>query len=245
MRSYFFGAFVLCGSLGLLLSLAGCTKHASATAPLVSKVYGTQIVEVSGSKQVVGVGSRLSDPIVVQVNGADGNALPGALVSLHGEGVVLNPAQVLTDTSGQVSVQAQLGGIPGNYQIVAETTKADRGSISLTMRETALGYQGKLGKEINDKYCRFCHDPESTPERVSNFDNLAPPQPHQFTDGATLNSWSNADLIKIVSEGGPALGKSPQTPAYANTLTPAQIKAVVAYIRAVADPAYEPAPAKH
>ncbi|MGC2743290.1 MAG: hypothetical protein WA672_08880 [Candidatus Angelobacter sp.] len=27
---------------------------------------------------------------------------------------------------------------------------------------------------VNDKYCIRCHDPESTPERVSNLDNLSP-----------------------------------------------------------------------
>ena len=42
---------------------------------------------------------------------------------------------------------------------------------------------------------------------------------------------SDADLIKVIADGGPALGKSPQTPAYRNTLTQAQIKAVVAYIK--------------
>jgi len=29
------------------------------------------------------------------------------------------------------------------------------------------------------------HDPESTPEHVSNSDNLIPPAPHQFTNGNT------------------------------------------------------------
>jgi mono/diheme cytochrome c family protein len=109
----------------------------------------------------------------------------------------------------------------------------------VTLREIALGYLEKLGKEVSDKYCTVCHDPESTPERVSNFDNLAPPPPHQFTDGSVLNNMTDADLVKIIADGGPALGKSPQTPAYRSTLTPAQIKAVVAYIRAVADPPYQ------
>jgi len=110
--------------------------------------------------------------------------------------------------------------------------------VTVTSREIALGYQEKLGKEVSGKYCAVCHDPESTSERVSNFDNLAPPAPHQFTDGNTLNKMSDGDLIKIIADGGPALGKSPQTPAYRSTLTMPEIKAVVAYLRAVADPPY-------
>jgi mono/diheme cytochrome c family protein len=218
------------------LLLSGCAKVANVPSPLASKLYGTQIVEQSGGKQAAGVGAKLNDPVVVQVNGADGNAVAGALVSFHGDGVAFTPTQALTDDSGQVSTVAQLGTIPGSYMIVAETPKPGGGIVSVNLREIALGYQEKVGKQISDKYCIMCHDPESTPERVSNFDNLAPPPPHLFSDGNVLNAMSDADLIKIIAEGGPVLGKSPQTPAYRGTLTPSEIKAVVAYIRAIADP---------
>jgi mono/diheme cytochrome c family protein len=224
--------------LALLLLLPACSKRSNVSPSLSSKVLGTQIVEVSGGKQVSGVGSKLADPVVVQVNGADGNALAGALVLLHGDGLGLNPTAALSDSSGQVSVSVQLGSIPGSYQVVAETPKSGGGTSTINLREIALGYQEKVGKEVSEKYCTVCHDPESTPARVSNFDNLSPPSPHQFTDGNTLNNMSDADLIKVIADGGPALGKSPQTPAYRKTLTQAEIRAVVAYIRAVADPPY-------
>jgi mono/diheme cytochrome c family protein len=218
--------------------LAGCTRHQAANPWPTPKAYGTKIVEVSGGKQIGGVGSKLSDPLVLQVNGADGNPVTGALVTLRGAGLTFNPSQALSDSSGQVSVLLQLGSIPGSYQVMAETPKPGGGTVSVTSREIALGYQEKVGKELSEKYCTVCHDPESTPERVSNFDNLTPPAPHQFTDGNTLNPMSDNDLIKIIANGGPALGKSPQTPAYRGTLTTAQIKSVVAYLRAVADPPY-------
>lgn len=223
-----------------LLGVCSCGRHATEISPLSPKAFGTQIVEQSGGKQIAGVGSRLSDPVVVQVNGADGNGVAGALVTFRGAGLNLNPSQALTDDSGQASAIAQLGAIPGSYHIVAETPKSGGGTASVMLREIALGYQEKAGKEISDKYCVICHDPESTPERVSNFDNLTPPAPHLFSDGNTLNSMTDSDLLKIIAEGGPALGKSPQTPAYRNTLTPTEMKAVIAYIRAIADPPYSP-----
>lgn len=219
-----------------VLTPSGCTRYRPANSLPAPKAYGTQIVEVDGGKQIGGVGSRLSDPLVVQVNGADGNPVAGALVSFRCAGITFNPPDALSDTSGQVSVAVQLGSIPGSYQVLAETPKSGGGTLTVTSREIALGYQEKLGKELSEKYCTVCHDPESTPERVSNFDNLAPPAPHMFTDGNTLNPISDADLIKIIADGGPALGKSPQTPAYRGTLTMPEIKAVVAYLRAVADP---------
>jgi len=220
--------------IGLLL--AGC-KHAPAP-QLSPKAFGTQIVEVSGSKQVAQVGSTLPQPVVLQVNGADGNPVTGALVRLRGDGLQFTPAEVLTDSSGQVSVAVQLGFNTGDYQISAETPGANGSAAHLTMREIALGYEQALGKAVNDQYCIRCHDRESTPERVSNFDNLSPP-PQEFTDGATLNRLSDADLINIITYGGQAMGKSAQNPAYGTTLKPAEIRAVVAYLRAIADPPYQ------
>ncbi|MBZ5506653.1 MAG: c-type cytochrome [Acidobacteriia bacterium] len=216
--------------------VAGCKQ--SGPPPLKPAAYGTQITEVSGGKQLAQVGSTLPQPLVLQVNGADGNPVTGALVSLHGDGLQFNPVQKLTDSSGQVTVEAQLGFNPGDYQVIAETPKSGGGSATLNLREIALGYEQAVGKAVNDQYCIRCHDPESTPERVSNLDNLSP-APHQFTDGGTLNRMSDADLTNMIAHGGPALGKSPQMPAYAATLKPAEIKAVLSYIRTVADPPYQ------
>ncbi len=216
--------------------LAGC-KH-STPAQLSPKAFGTQIVEVSGSKQVAQVGSTLPQPVVLQVNGADGNPVAGALVRLRGDGLLITPAEALTDSSGQVSVAVQLGFHADDYQLVAETTAAKGTAASLSMREIALGYEQAQGKAVNDQYCIRCHDRESTPERVSNFDNLSP-SPHEFTDGAAFNRLSDSELINVITYGGQAVGKSPQNPAYGTTLKPAEIRAVVAYIRAIADPPYQ------
>ena len=218
--------------------VAGCSHNATPKLPAPT-AYGTQIVEVSGSKQVAEVGSALPQPVVVQVNGADGNPVTGALVAFHGEGLQFAPAQALTDSSGQVTAAVQLGFNAGDYQVTAQTPEKSGGKpASLTLRQTALGYEATLGKTVSDQYCVRCHDPESTPERVSNFDNLSP-APHQFSDGATYNRISDADLINFITHGGPAVNKSPQMPPYGSTLKPAEIKALVAYIRAISDPPYQ------
>jgi mono/diheme cytochrome c family protein len=230
--------------LCILLELSSCQKHAAVAPLLTPKAFGTQIVEQSGGKQAAGVGAKLTDPVVVQVNGRDGNGVPGALVAFRGAGLSFDPSQTITDGSGQASVVVQLGPIPGSYEVVAETPMSGGGAATVTLRQVALGYQEKVGKEISDKYCVTCHDPESTPERVSNFDNLAPPAPHLFSDGNVLNAMSDGDLAKIIADGGPALGRSPQTPAYRNTLTTTEIKAVIAYMRAIADPPYTAQAAK-
>lgn len=225
------------------LLLAGCSQR-PATTQLAAKAYGTQIVEVSGGKQVAAVGSALPQPVVVQVNDASGNPVTGALVRFGGEGIQFNPAEALSDSSGQVTTAVQVGFAAGDYQVLAETPKQSGGSAALNLRETALGYEATLGKAVNDKYCIRCHDSESTPERVSNFDNLSP-APHLFSDGAAYNRLPDSDLINITSYGGVAVGKSPQMPAFGTTLNPSEIKAVVAYIRSVADPPYQASGVKY
>ncbi len=222
--------------------LAGCRHSAQQT--LKPTAYGTQIAEVSGSKQTAQTGSTLPQPVVLQVNDKDGNGVQGALVTLRGDGLQFTPAQLLTDSSGQATVAVQVGFTPGDYQVVADTPKSGGGTANLILREIALGYEQAVGSAVNDQYCIRCHNSESTPERVSNMDNLSP-APHQFTDGATLNRISDADLTNMITHGGPALGKSPQMPAYGATLKPAEIRAVVAYIRAVADPPYQMAGVKY
>jgi mono/diheme cytochrome c family protein len=215
---------------------AGC-KHAQVQGPHPT-AYGAAITEVSGSKQVAQVGATLPQPVVVQVNGGDGNPVTGALVRFRGQGLQFTPAEALSDASGQVTTNVQLGFQNGDYQIIAETWKQDGTANTLALREIALGFEQTLGRQVNDQYCIRCHDSESTPERVSNLDNLSP-APHQFTDGATLNRISDTDLLNMITRGGPALGKSPQMPGYASTLKPAEIKAVLSYMRAVADPPYQ------
>jgi mono/diheme cytochrome c family protein len=160
------------------------------------------------------------------------------MVTLRGpNGVYLDPAIGITDSSGQFTSNVSLGVVPGRYQITASTaTKAGK-AVELKVEEIALGYQEMLGSQLNDQYCARCHNQESSAERVSNYDNLAT-KPHPFTEGDTLNKMTDADLTAIISHGGPALNKSPLMPPYGYTLSKSEMQAVIAYIRMVSDPPY-------
>jgi mono/diheme cytochrome c family protein len=149
--------------------------------------------------------------------------------------VTFDPADALTDSSGQVTTNVALAGMAGRYQVTASSGDKAGKKISLTIEEIALGYQQTLGRQLNDQYCERCHNPESTVERVSNFDNLEI-KPHPFTEGDTLNKLTDADLTAIISHGGPALNKSALMPAWGNTLSKAEILALISYIRAISDP---------
>ena len=227
-------------TLGVVLFLvltSGCARKVSSAKPRAT-ANGSALVESSGGKQFAPVGSPLPQPIVVQVNDEQGTAVPGALVEFRGpSGVTFDPESALSDSSGQVTTNVALGEMAGRYRITVSTTDKLGKAVELKLEEVALGHQQILGRQLNDHYCSRCHDPESTPERVSNLDNLET-KPHPFAEGDTLNKMSDADLTAIITHGGPALNKSPLMPPYGYTLSKTEIQALISYIRAVADPPY-------
>lgn len=217
--------------------LATSCSHKSVSTPVIKPTaFGAAIVESSGGKQLAQTGALLPQPVVVQVNDAQGTAVSGALVDFEAaHGVTFDPASALTDSSGQVTTNVSLGGMAGRYQITASTFDKSHRKVELKIEEIALGYQQALGRHLNDQYCDRCHNAESTVERVSNYDNLEI-KPHPFTEGTTLNKLSDADLTAIITYGGPALSKSALMPGWGNTLSSADVQALISYIRAISDP---------
>lgn len=221
--------------LAIPMATSCLRKNESAALPKPT-AFGASIVESSGGKQLAQAGTLLAQPVVVLVNDEQGTAVAGALVEFAAApGVTFDPRNALTDSSGQVTTNVSLGGMAGRYVLTASTFDKSRKKVELKIDEIALGYQQTLGRHLNDQYCDRCHNPESTVERVSNFDNLEI-KPHAFTEGDTLNKISDADLTAIISHGGPALNKSALMPAWGNTLSKAEIQALISYIRAISDP---------
>ena len=221
----------------LAMSVAtSCSRKAESAPPPKATAFGAAIVESSGGKQIAQTGGLLPQPVVVQVNDEQGTAVAGALVEFAAAaGVTFDPPTGLTDSSGQVTTNVSLGGMAGRYQLTTFTFDKSHKKVELKLDEIALGYEQTLGRHLNDQYCERCHNPESTAQRVSNYDNLEV-KPHPFTEGDTLNKMSDADLAAIISHGGPALGKSALMPAWGNTLSKSEIQALISYIRAIADP---------
>jgi hypothetical protein len=228
------------GIVAALVVGSACSRPGAPAAELQPKAYGAALVSVSGEKQIAPVGSQLDQPFVVQVNDEKGAAVAGALVKFSGPaGVVFTPDRGLTGSDGQFTTNVVLGSMHGRYQIAASSSDKSGKAFDIRVEEIALSFQEMLGKQVSDRQCVRCHDSESTPERVSNQDNLKA-KAHLFTDGAVLNAISDANLAAIISHGGAALGKSPEMPPYGATLSKAEIDALVALLRAMADPPYRP-----
>jgi mono/diheme cytochrome c family protein len=101
-----------------------------------------------------------------------------------------------------------------------------------------LSYQQAQGKRVFYQQCVWCHA-DATPAGPSNRSNLTPVPP-LLNDGATLNAESDEFMQNIITLGGSALGKSAMMPPYGKMLSAEEIRSVIAFTRAIAQPPYQP-----
>jgi mono/diheme cytochrome c family protein len=81
-------------------------------------------------------------------------------------------------------------------------------------------------KDVYDDKCTGCHGPSGKGDGPAG--KMLQPPPQDFA--TALKGKSDADIAKIIKEGGAAVGKSPNMPP-ASDLTDDQIKSMVAYIK--------------
>jgi cytochrome c oxidase cbb3-type subunit 3 len=105
-------------------------------------------------------------------------------------------------------------------------------------RVTSLSYQQGQGKRIFYDKCVWCHA-DATPAGPSNRSNLTPAPP-LANDGATLNALSDEFMQNIITLGGSAMGKSAMMPPWGQTLSQEEIRAVISFVRTIAQPPYQP-----
>jgi len=127
----------------------------------------------------------------------------------------------------------------------AETVKADpllaaydtEADWTEAQRVIPLNYQQAQGKRIFYQECVWCHA-DATPAGPSNRSNLVPVPP-LMNDGATLNAESDEYMQNIVTLGGAAMGKSAMMPPYGRMFSMGEIRSVIAFTRAIAQPPYQ------
>jgi mono/diheme cytochrome c family protein len=107
-----------------------------------------------------------------------------------------------------------------------------------SQRVIPLSYQQAQGKRIFYQQCVWCHA-DATPAGPSNRSNLTPVPP-VLNDGATLNAESDEYMQNIITLGGSAMGKSAMMPPYGRMLSAEEIRSVIAFTRAIAQPPYQP-----
>lgn len=143
-----------------------------------------------------------------------------------------------------VSHMRKIGGIPGNQAraiikflqeannpplepLELKTTKIDEVSLEDAVQKGNI----EKGKKIYDRNCASCHGlygKGDGPAAVS-----MRPRPRDLTDQEYLKGLSDEDLLKVITYGGPSVGKSPFMPGWGSTLTKDDIIDIITYIRSL------------
>ncbi len=97
---------------------------------------------------------------------------------------------------------------------------------------------GADGASLYALYCASCHG--ASGDGDGPVAQALEPQPARHSDGAYMNGLSDDYLLRVIAEGGAAVGKSPLMAPWGGTLNEAQIRALVEFIRTLASPPYQP-----
>jgi mono/diheme cytochrome c family protein len=82
-------------------------------------------------------------------------------------------------------------------------------------------------KQLYEKSCNNCHGPGGKGDGAAA--KMLKPPPADL--GTVLKGKADADIAKIIKEGGKALGKSPLMPAFGSKLSEEQINSLVQLVK--------------
>jgi len=94
------------------------------------------------------------------------------------------------------------------------------------------------GQVVFQQYCVTCHGTQGKGDGIS-ATNL-PIKPQNLTEGAMMNPLPDHFLHRVISQGAESVGLSPLMPAFTPFLSEVQIEEVIAYVRTLAQPAFDP-----
>ena len=94
----------------------------------------------------------------------------------------------------------------------------------------------KKGKEkyMENMRCSACHGDSGKGEGPAAI--ALNPKPRNYTDCAVMSKKSDAELFKVIKEGGPAVGLSPLMAPFGSQLNDKEVWDVVAFIRSIPNP---------
>ena len=112
-------------------------------------------------------------------------------------------------------------------------------SVAATPAPAAVGPgDAAAGAKSYATFCASCHGEGGCGDGP--LAQTLDPKPARHCDGDIMNVMEDSDLVEVITRGGPAMGKSPLMASWGGTLSPQQIRDVVAFIRTLADPPYAP-----
>jgi len=98
--------------------------------------------------------------------------------------------------------------------------------------------QIERGKALYAQYCATCHGPQGKGDGISG-QNL-PVKPQNLTEGRVMNPLPDHFLFSVIARGADSVGLSPLMPAFKPFLGDPQIRDVIAFVRSLAQPPFDP-----
>ena len=98
----------------------------------------------------------------------------------------------------------------------------------------AMSYELRLGKGVYQRYCQTCHGETAAGDGFNAF-NLDP-RPRDLSDPALQAKKTDAELVDAIRRGGSGVGLSALMPPWGRTLSEAQIRDVILYLRSLRRP---------
>jgi mono/diheme cytochrome c family protein len=108
-------------------------------------------------------------------------------------------------------------------------------SSAIVLHAAAQG-DADTGKQLYQQRCAPCHGPDgkaNTPTAQA-----LNPKPRDHTDGTYMNQLSHEHLLKVIKQGGAAVGKSPIMPPQVD-LSDKQVEDIIAFVRSLASPPFK------
>ena len=127
-----FGANAV-GQISVKAALTGANSSITTTFTLSTNVQIAALTKVSGDSQSIQANQNFPAPLIVQVNGTNGQPVVGQPVSFSiTGGGTLSATSVPTDTSGRAQVTVKAGATPGAVTVTASAGNASQ-SFALTV----------------------------------------------------------------------------------------------------------------
>lgn len=109
-------------------------------------------------------------------------------------------------------------------------------ALALGFIITSTGVQAKgdpkAGKAKYDMLCSACHGATGKGDGAAAA--ALNPKPRNFQDAGYMGKKSDADLAKVIKQGGTATGMSPVMPPWGSSLNEQEVANIIAYIRSLA-----------
>ena len=116
----------------------------------------------------------------------------------------------------------------------AEAAPAEAASAGTPF--ACIAGNAEAGKLKYVQFCSTCHGMAGAGDGPASAGLV--PKPAHHNDGAYMNPLSNENLVKVITEGGPAVGKSQGMAPWGPVLGKQGVLDVAAFVRTLATPAY-------